>query len=199
MSPVSVWRGLFFQQDLHPVRGSDLDDPVGPVLVRPLNGHLEAQARPLAGSDRLVRIADTELPGQARCCRIGARTAAETEFNIVVANRDEARVLGALVGRAQAQQLIETALRVGVLDMRDRYEPGDQVAHGPDGAVASRMNTAAPNALPAADEDAREVCGRTRISAGSLLVKSRTRWFRGTVANVAPRSMTIRERPLSAA
>jgi len=39
----SVRPVLLFEQDLHPVRRLDLDDPVGPVLARPLRGYLESE------------------------------------------------------------------------------------------------------------------------------------------------------------
>ena len=65
----STLRCLFFEQHVHPVRGLDLDNPIGPVLARPLDSHLESQASPLAGSDRSVHVANAELPGQAGRCR----------------------------------------------------------------------------------------------------------------------------------
>jgi hypothetical protein len=68
----SAGRNLFFEGYLHPVRRLDLDNPVGPVLARPLYGHIEPQAGPLAGSDRCVHVADAELPGQGGCTRIGS-------------------------------------------------------------------------------------------------------------------------------
>ena len=85
--------GLLFEHDLHPVRGPDLDDPIGPVLARPLHGHLEAEPRLFAGGDRGVRVAHGKLPGQARRGRIGVRTSAQPELDDVIADRDEAGVL----------------------------------------------------------------------------------------------------------
>lgn len=101
-----------------------------------LDHHLESQAGPLAGRDRGVHVIYAELPGQAGSCRTGAGTAAEPELNGVVADRDKARLFGPLVGRAQAQLLVETPFGLWVLNMQDRHELGDQVAHGLDCAVA---------------------------------------------------------------
>src|SRR5260221_7289690 len=104
---LSVQWGLLFKHDLNPVRGLDLHDPIGPVLARPLHGHLEAETRLFAGGDRGVRVAHGKLPGQARRGRIGVRTSAQPELDGVVTDRDEARVLRTLIGRAQTQLLIE--------------------------------------------------------------------------------------------
>jgi hypothetical protein len=56
---------------------------------------------------------------------------AESELYGVIADRDEAGIFGTLVGRAQAQLLVETSFCVRVGQVQDWHELGDQVAHGP--------------------------------------------------------------------
>ena len=124
-------RCLLFEQDAHAAGRPDLHDPVGPVLARTFGGHLEADARPLAGGDRRVDVADPELPGQAGRGRVGAGTAGQAELDGVVPHRDEVRVLGALVGGAQAQLLVEAPFCAGVVHVQDRQEFGDEVGHLP--------------------------------------------------------------------
>jgi hypothetical protein len=87
-------------------------------------------------------------------------------------------------GRRSAGQ-DRVKLRTAVTEQLNRTPgipiPGDRVLDGP--AIPHRGR-----------------CGRLRglradaCSAGKLLVKSRTRRFRGTSANLAPRSTTLRER-----
>jgi hypothetical protein len=122
-------RSLFFEEDLHPIGRVHLDEPVGPVLARPLEGYLESQSGSLAGSDRGVHVTDAELPGDAGAWWVGVGVAAEPELDSLVADRDEARVFGTLVRRVQAQLLVETPFRVRILDMQDGHELGDQIAH----------------------------------------------------------------------
>jgi hypothetical protein len=86
-------RRLLFEQDGHSIRGLHFDDPVGPVLTRPLDLHLEAETGLLAGGDRVVSVAHAQLPGYSGCGRISVRASAQPEFDVVIAEGDEAGIL----------------------------------------------------------------------------------------------------------